>query len=141
MSEMTRASAIAQLRRHVREHIEIRRNEMEMFEREMRLLEDLAQMEDLRLYFHKKKLEVSWTGGTMPFKRNGIKQFKTLWEISLAGPDGITHADLAQNVYDDPVADVKNVTHALARKMEAYRCPFKLEHDSKRFWLESVEQK
>lgn len=140
MAEMTRTSVIAQLRQQIRKHFELRRSEIELLEREMRLLEDLAKMEDLRLYFHKKKRTVSWTGGSMPFKRNGVRQYLALWVIYRAEPNGITHADLAKKIYRNEFANVKNVTYALARKMEMYQCPFRLEHDNKRYWLESVEQ-
>ena len=140
MSEMTRASAIAQLRRHVREHIEIRRSEMELFEREMRLLDDLEEMEDIRLYFNDKKMIVSWTGGAMPFRSSGGAQYRALQAVYKARETGILQADLADEVYGDPVKNVKNIMYALARKMEMCRCPYVLEHDKRKYWLESVEQ-
>lgn len=83
-------------------------------------------------------LSVSWQFGRFQFQRGAVAPFNMLKALYKAGPEGLSHAELAEKVYGKILADVSRCADRLAKKLEKFGCPKRLERDSHRIWLEDA---
>ena len=80
-------------------------------------------------------MQVSWRYGKFRFPKNGVVQYKILDALNEAGPEGLSHAELAEKVYGNDIANVSRCAERLGKKLEKYGCPKRVEKDSRKVWL------
>ena len=90
------------------------------------------------LRFRDEDLSVSWRYGRFQFPKGSLAPYRMLQALHEAGPEGLSHAELAEKVYGDVLADVVRCADRLAKKLEKFGCPKRLERDSHRVWLENA---
>lgn len=73
--------------------------------------------------FVDRNLSVFWDGGKLTFRKDGIKTYKFIKLIWDAGYEGIEMADMAEEIYGDPLADLKNILQRAREKLEEYNFP------------------
>ena len=105
----------------------------------IRSLNDLAQtIEDPALTFHDDEQIVTWNCGNVRFQKTGFALYLALKAIDKAGEDRMTHAELAEVIYDNDAKSVKNLLYRLQSKLENANCPKQLRFDRTFVWLEIV---
>lgn len=109
---------------------EVFTEQMYYIERNIEDMKTLSkEIDRCELDFDDETLSVSWYYGILQFRQDGYMQYSALKAIYKAGEEGITHSDLAELLYGDPLANIKNCMHALSNKLEKSRCPLNLKQD------------
>lgn len=102
----------------------------------IRWLNDLATTtEKTTLDFHDDDLSVDWTGGGCQFRQGAYAPFTMLQALYNAEGMRLSHAEIADIVYADDCAPIRDCARSLREKLDKSRCPLKLEHDSSAYWL------
>ena len=103
-----------------------------------RVRELLNEPDVPELEFGEQDLSVSWRGGRFQFQKGSDRPYRMLKALYQAGPDGLSHAELAEKVDGDEFSDVKRCARGLAQKLEKYGCPKRLDWNRRLFWLENA---
>ena len=88
------------------------------------------------LKFFKKTRSVSWAGGRIKYRKGADAPYRMCRTLYEAGPEGLSHAELAEKVYGDELADVLRCAYGLRDKLDESGCPLRLRWNAKKFWLE-----
>ena len=91
------------------------------------------------LIFCKETRSVSWEGGNFKYRRGADTPYRMFRALYEAGPEGLSHAELAEMVYGDELADVLRCAYGLRDKLEETCCPLRLRWNARKFWLETAK--
>lgn len=105
--------------------------------RRERLLKELAERVESpnKFIFRDSELSVSWAGGRLQFRKGAFSPYVMLQALFQAENKRLSHAEIADIVYDDDCAPIRDCARGLRDKLEQSRCPLRLEHDSSAYWL------
>lgn len=91
------------------------------------------------LRFRKRTRSVFWAGGNFKYRKGADRPYRMFRALYKAGPEGLSHAELAEKVYGDDLANVKRCARGLKRKLIETGCPLRLRWNAKKFWLENAK--
>lgn len=91
------------------------------------------------LSFYKETRSVSWEGGNFKYRKGADAPYRMFRALYEAGPEGLSHAELAYEVYKDELANIIRCARGLKRKLKESGCPLRLRWNAKKFWLENAE--
>lgn len=99
-------------------------------------LDDLEATINLDTFdFDDDEFSVTWSNGFMGFQKSGYLQYYALKKIYEAGEAGITHAELAEALYGNDVANVLWCVSRVEKKLRKYNCPLQIKHNAEKFWI------
>lgn len=92
---------------------------------------DDAPENGLNVVFRDSDLSVRWNGGQIKFQASGSKQYRFLKMVYESGEDGVAHEEVADELYGDQLADIKNVIKNVRRRLEDAGFQYELENNGK----------
>lgn len=105
----------------------------------IRGLHDLEQTTDAaELTFNDDELSVTWYGGRLQFRKGAFAPYTMFRALYEADGKRLSHAEIAEIVFGDELAEIKHIGYKLERKLLQFNCPWRLANSREGYWLEEA---